>query len=111
MTVVPAILLWWLFQQTTPVKATLVNYLFPIVALAAGIVWFNESVPAGLGVGGLILLVGVAVAETGTKEPHASRAMLRPCPDVGGFLPALPSAQTATVDFRSCRGFRAGQPW
>jgi drug/metabolite transporter (DMT)-like permease len=88
-TVGPAVILWWLFRQTSAVKAALVNYLFPVVAVAVGTLWFSEPFSPGFAVGGLTLLIGVALVETAARSMDPTAAELRPCPDTGGLAGAI----------------------
>jgi drug/metabolite transporter (DMT)-like permease len=83
-TVVPTAMMWWLFKRSSALKVALINYLFPIVAIVVGVLWFGEQLSGGLALGGIVLLAGVAVVETGNKILHQD-AGLRPCPDLGGM--------------------------
>ncbi len=84
-TVVPAVVLWWLFKRASAMKVALVNYLFPLVALAVGVIWFGERFSEEFVIGGLVLLAGVALVETGVKGMPLAGVGLRPCPDTGGL--------------------------
>jgi drug/metabolite transporter (DMT)-like permease len=84
-TVVPTALLFWLIKRTSALRASLVDYLFPVVAVGLGLVWFGEQVTAPLALGGVVLLLGVAVVERSVERASSGHMHLRPCPDVGGL--------------------------
>lgn len=79
-TVVPTALLLWLLKRTSVMRASLVNYLFPLVAVALGAAWFGERLTAELAIGGFMLLLGVAVVEASADGRHTADRALRPCP-------------------------------
>lgn len=84
-TVVPTALLFWLIQRTSVLRASLAGYLFPLVAVGLGVVWFGEQLTGPLALGGLFLLLGVGIVETAAERGTPDHAHLRPCPDVGGL--------------------------
>lgn len=98
-TVVPTAVLFWLFKRTSALKVALVNYLFPVVALVVGVVWFGERLSGKLAVGGVVLLLGVAMVETGGKGLHLNHAGLRLCPDLVG----IPIEQPVVSDLHPAR--------
>ncbi len=97
-TVVPTAMMWWLFKRSSALKVALINYLFPIVAIVVGVLWFGEQLSGGLALGGIVLLAGVAVVETGNKILHQDHAALRPCPDLGGMPIERPVADDLAPD-------------
>ncbi|HEX2249987.1 MAG TPA: DMT family transporter [Gemmatimonadales bacterium] len=80
-TVVPAIVMWWLFKRSSAMKVALVNYLFPLVAITVGVLRFGERFSVSLVLGGFVLLVGVALMES--EDGRINKTELRACPDVG----------------------------
>jgi drug/metabolite transporter (DMT)-like permease len=84
-TVVPTALLFWLVKRTSALRASLVDYLFPVVAVGLGVVWFGEQLTAPLALGGVVLLLGVAIVERSAERAPTGHAHLRPCPDIGGL--------------------------
>jgi hypothetical protein len=84
-TVVPTMVLWWLFKASSAMKVALVNYLFPVVAIVVGVLWFGERFSGSLALGAIVLLAGVAILETGEGAWRINQAGLRPCPDLGGI--------------------------
>lgn len=84
-TALPTALLFWLLKRTSALRVSLVSYLFPLVAVVLGVVWFGEQLTRELALGGLVLLVGVAIVEAAADRGPADHAQLRPCPDVGGL--------------------------
>jgi drug/metabolite transporter (DMT)-like permease len=96
-TLVPAVVMWWLFKRNSAMKVALVNYLFPLVAIVVGVLWFGERLSAGLIFGGIVLLVGVAMMESVDGARHLNKAELRPCPDLGGFQARFPGRLTRSA--------------
>ncbi len=66
--VTPFLLFFWLLQQVSATKASLVGYVVPLISLTAGIVLLDEKLQLGIGVGGLLILVGVVL--TDRSERH-----------------------------------------
>ncbi|MDQ4142986.1 MAG: DMT family transporter [Actinomycetota bacterium] len=100
-TVLPTIALSWLFKHTSAMKVALVNYLFPLVAIVVEVLWFGERFSGSLTIGGIVLLVGVAILEAGEGVRYPNEAGLRPCPDLGGVRVAgRRSAPLLVVDHR-----------
>jgi drug/metabolite transporter (DMT)-like permease len=91
-TVVPTMVLWWLYKRSSEIKVALVNYLFPMVAIVVGVLWFGERFSASLALGGIVLLAGVAVVEMSEGVRQINQAGLRPCPDLGGIPIEVPLA-------------------
>jgi drug/metabolite transporter (DMT)-like permease len=89
-TIVPAALLLWLMRRTTALRVSLVNYLFPVVAVVLGVLWFGEPLTGQLALGGAVLLTGVGIVEAavGRGSGHTG---LRACPDLGA-IPAVSGA-------------------
>jgi drug/metabolite transporter (DMT)-like permease len=79
-TVVPTALLLWLLKRTSVMRASLVNYLFPLVAVVLGMAWFGEPLTPELAIGGFMLLLGVAVVEASAGGRHTGGQVVRPCP-------------------------------
>ncbi len=61
--IVPFLLFFWLLQQVSVTKASLVGYVVPMVALGAGIVLLDEQLQLGILVGGVLILIGVVVTD------------------------------------------------
>lgn len=61
--IVPFLLFFWLLQQVSVTKASLVGYIVPMVALVAGIVLLDEQLQLGILVGGVLILIGVVVTD------------------------------------------------
>jgi drug/metabolite transporter (DMT)-like permease len=66
--VLPFLLFFWLLQQVSVTKASLVGYIVPLVALFAGIVLLDEKLQLGIGVGGLLILVGVILTDRAERR-------------------------------------------
>ena len=87
-TIVPTALLFWLLKRTSALRVSLVNYLFPVVAVVLGALWFGEPLTGKLALGGFVLLFGVGIVDAAVDR-GTGHAELRPCPDVGGMSVAL----------------------
>jgi drug/metabolite transporter (DMT)-like permease len=95
-TVVPAIVMWWLFKRSSAMKVALVNYLFPLVAIMVGVLRFGERFSVSLAIGGSVLLLGVAIVEAGDDAVrYVNQAGLRACPDLGGVRFEGPAERSA----------------
>jgi drug/metabolite transporter (DMT)-like permease len=81
-TIMPIAMLFWLVKRTSALRASLVSYLFPVVAVALGILWFGERLTSELAVGGSVLLVGVGLVDA-ALDRRIGRTEIRLCPDVG----------------------------
>jgi drug/metabolite transporter (DMT)-like permease len=66
--VTPFLLFFWLLQQVSVTKASLVGYVVPLVALFAGIVLLDEKLQLGIGAGGLLILIGVVVTDRSERR-------------------------------------------
>jgi drug/metabolite transporter (DMT)-like permease len=63
-------------QESGATVASLVTYLVPIVGVAAGVLVLDEPFSARLVVGGLVVVLGVALVQgrlLGPREPDAER--------------------------------------
>ena len=66
--IVPFLTYFWLLQQVSATKASLVGYVLPLVSLVAGIVLIDEELQFGIGVGGLLILVGVILTDRSERR-------------------------------------------
>lgn len=66
-------------------RVALVNYLFPLVAVMLGVVWFGEQLSRGVALGGVALLLGVAIVEAAADGRSTVPRQLRPCPELPGI--------------------------
>ncbi|MCP3997769.1 MAG: DMT family transporter, partial [bacterium] len=74
--VVPFIMFFWLLQQVSTTKASLIGYIVPLIALFAGIILLDEKLQLGIGVGGLLILAGVIL----TDRSERRRILTTPVP-------------------------------
>jgi drug/metabolite transporter (DMT)-like permease len=70
----PFALFYWLLAHTTITRASLVGYIVPIISVAAGVLFVDESLQAGIIMGGSLILAGVLLAD------RAERRLLLPRP-------------------------------
>ncbi|MGH2688482.1 MAG: DMT family transporter, partial [Actinomycetota bacterium] len=80
-TIVPTALLLWLTKRTSALRVSLVNYLFPLVAVVLG-AWSGEPLTGPLALGGAVLLAGVGLVDA-AADRRTAPGELRPCPDLG----------------------------
>jgi len=66
--VLPFLLYFWLIQQVSVTKASLVGYIVPLISLFAGILLLDERLQVGLGVGGMMILAGVILTDRSERE-------------------------------------------
>ena len=70
--VLPFLLFFWLLQQVSATKASLVGYVVPLVALVAGFVLLDEKLQVGIMVGGALILAGVIVTDRSERKAVVS---------------------------------------
>lgn len=77
--VLPFLIFFWLLQQVTVTKASLIGYVVPLISLTAGILLLDEKLQAGIALGGLLILAGVILTDraergmtTSTSRPRGS---------------------------------------
>jgi drug/metabolite transporter (DMT)-like permease len=63
-----------LLLEIGPVRTSVVTYLIPVVAVCLGIVLLGEAATWNLFVGGLIVVMGVAMTEGARREPPRGEA-------------------------------------
>ncbi len=66
--IVPFLLFFWLLQQVSSTKASLVGYVVPLVALVSGVVLLDEKLQVGLVVGGVLILAGVILTDRAERR-------------------------------------------
>jgi drug/metabolite transporter (DMT)-like permease len=62
-TFMPFALFYWLLRRVSATYASMVGYVVPLIAVAAGLVFLDERLQAGMVIGGLLILVGVVVTD------------------------------------------------
>jgi len=63
-TVVPFVLLMWLIRSAGASRASLLEYLVPVVGVVVGWALLDERITAPIAIGGLLILAGVWMAES-----------------------------------------------
>ncbi|MEA2000546.1 MAG: DMT family transporter [Actinomycetota bacterium] len=66
--IIPFLLFFWLLQQVSSTKASLVGYVVPLVALVSGMVLLDEKLQVGLVVGGGLILAGVVLTDRAERR-------------------------------------------
>ena len=67
-TVIPFMLLIWLIRSAGASRASLMEYLVPVISVLVGWAVLDEKITLPIGVGGMLILAGVAVAESHTAH-------------------------------------------
>jgi drug/metabolite transporter (DMT)-like permease len=76
-TAVAFLVFFALIGAVGPVRATMVTYVNPAVALLLGVVLLGERFTVGMGVGLPLVLLGVALSAEGSRLPRPARARSR----------------------------------
>ena len=66
--IVPFLLFFWLLQQVSATKASLIGYMVPLISLVAGIVLIDEKLQLGIAVGGVLILTGVVLTDRAERR-------------------------------------------
>ncbi len=59
----PTLLFYWVLQQSSSTKASLVGYVVPFIAIVAGMVLLDERLQFGIAVGGILILIGIVLTD------------------------------------------------
>ncbi len=70
--ITPFLLFFWLLQQVSVTKASLVGYIVPLISLAAGILLLDEKLQLGIAVGGILILIGVVLTDRSERQKVAA---------------------------------------
>lgn len=62
-TFLPFMLFYWMLRHVSATYASMVGYIVPVIAVAAGVVFLDEKVEAGIALGGLLILIGVVITD------------------------------------------------
>jgi drug/metabolite transporter (DMT)-like permease len=68
--VMPYTLFYWLLGEVTATKASLIGYIVPLVALAAGALLLDERIQIGIVLGGMLILGGVILTDRSERTPR-----------------------------------------
>ena len=71
---IPMLLYYWLYTQVSATYASLAGYIIPPIAIVAGVVVLDEQLQAGIVLGGLLILVGVLLADRAERTPQPVQA-------------------------------------
>jgi drug/metabolite transporter (DMT)-like permease len=61
--VTPFLLFFWLLQQVSATKASLVGYIVPLISLISGILLLDEKLQLGIAIGGVLIVAGVILTD------------------------------------------------
>ncbi len=62
-TFLPFTLYYWLIRHVTATYASVIGYVVPVFAVAAGVVVLDERIQPGILIGGLLILIGVLITD------------------------------------------------
>jgi drug/metabolite transporter (DMT)-like permease len=62
-TFLPFTLYYWLIRHVTATYASVIGYVVPVFAVAAGVVVLDEQIQPGILIGGLLILIGVLITD------------------------------------------------
>ena len=68
-TCIGTVLYYYLLREIGPTRTTLTTYIFPLVGVLLGVIFLNEQVDWRLAVGGVLIIVGVAVVNSQIRLP------------------------------------------
>ena len=71
---IPMLLYYWLYTQVSATYASLAGYIIPPIAIVAGVLVLDEQLQAGILLGGVLILVGVLLADRAERSPRPVRA-------------------------------------
>ncbi len=74
-TVLPFLILYWLLQHISATDSSLIGYMVPLFTIVAGIILLDEELQAGIVVGGLLVFIGIVLADRETRRQAAEPAL------------------------------------
>lgn len=81
-TVLPFLILFWLYQHISATDASLSGYLVPFMTLIGGLLILDEELQRGIVVGGVLVFIGIVLADLDSrrraKQEAFSEAKIRP---------------------------------
>lgn len=69
-TVLPMVLYYWMLRRISATYASLAGYVVPVIAVVAGVLVLDEVLAPGILLGGLLILIGVIVADRAERRPR-----------------------------------------
>lgn len=70
---IPMLLYYWLFTKVSATYASLAGYIIPPIAITAGVLVLDEQLQVGIVFGGILILVGVLLADRAERAPRPIR--------------------------------------
>ncbi|MGI9667163.1 MAG: DMT family transporter [Acidimicrobiia bacterium] len=67
-TVLPFLILFWLYKHISATDASLTGYLVPFITLAGGLLLLDEELQRGIIIGGILVLIGIVLADLDTRR-------------------------------------------
>jgi drug/metabolite transporter (DMT)-like permease len=74
-TVLPFLLLFWLLQYISATDSSLIGYMVPLITIVGGIVLLGEQLQAGMIVGGVLVFIGIVIADRETRRQAVEPAL------------------------------------
>jgi len=81
-TVTPFLILYWLYQHVSATNAAITGYLVPLFVIVGGLVLLDEELQAGIVIGGILVFVGILLADRDGRKQVARQAGLEEITEV-----------------------------
>ena len=81
-TVTPFLILYWLYQHVSATNAAITGYLVPLFVIVGGLVLLDEELQAGIVIGGILVFIGIILADRAGRKQVASEAGLEEITEV-----------------------------
>ena len=81
-TVTPFLILYWLYQHVSATDAAITGYLVPLFVIIGGLILLDEELQAGIVIGGILVFVGILLADRDGRKQAAHHAGLEDITEV-----------------------------
>jgi drug/metabolite transporter (DMT)-like permease len=81
-TVTPFLILYWLYQHVSATNAAITGYLVPLFVIVGGLVLLDEELQAGIVIGGILVFIGIILADRAGRKQAAHEAGLEEITEV-----------------------------
>ena len=79
-TFMPFVLFYWMLRKVSATYASMVGYIVPLIAVAAGMTFLDERLQPGIIIGGLLILIGVVITDRAEARQIRIRTTVAPQP-------------------------------
>jgi len=81
-TVTPFLILYWLYQHVSATDAAITGYLVPLFVIVGGLILLDEELQAGIVIGGILVFVGILLADRDGRKQAAQHAAMEDITEV-----------------------------